>query len=180
MTNVHVPTVLSEQPPAAPSRRELIDFIFRVFTTYDRYTGQMRRAFGLNAHERLALAMLWERGPMTMSELGSWIPLSRAAVTTLVDRMEDAGIVARGTDPVDRRRTVVRHTERSEVRMVPVIGPWMDAVTEMTAAHAESWPAIEAFLTDFRAVTGEHAELLMRTPDAALRALASTGASAGA
>ena len=143
-----------------PAQHELISLLFRVCTTYDRFTGQMRRAFGLNAHERMALAMLWERGPMTMSELGTWIPLSRAAVTTLVDRLEEAGVVERGTDPVDRRRTVVRHTELSETRMVPVIGNWMESMVELANAHADNWPAIERFLADFRAQTGEHAGVI--------------------
>jgi DNA-binding MarR family transcriptional regulator len=157
-----------------PTQQELISFIFRFSTTFDRFTGQMRRAFGLNAHERLALAMLWERGPMTMTELGSWIPLSRAAVTTLVDRMEAAGFVVRGTDPVDRRRTVVRHTPESETRMIPVIGPWMEDMVDMAERHAGNWPAIEAFLTDFRARTGDHAERLCSMSDEALLKIAQT------
>ena len=162
------------QAGAVPNPRDLISFIFQVCTTYDRFTGQMRRAFGLNAHERIAIAMLWERGPMTMSELGAWIPLSRAAVTTLVDRLEDAGLVARGTDPVDRRRTVVRHTELSETRMIPVIGPWIESMVGLADAHAEEWSVIEAFLSDFREVTSEHAQRMVDMSDAALHQLAAS------
>ncbi|MCW2972168.1 MAG: MarR family transcriptional regulator [Thermoleophilia bacterium] len=172
MNDVQAKEVDDVQVGAVPNPRELISFIFQVCTTYDRFTGQMRRAFGLNAHERIAIAMLWERGPMTMSELGAWIPLSRAAVTTLVDRLEDAGLVARGTDPVDRRRTVVRHTELSETRMVPVIGPWIQSMIELADSHAENWPIIEGFLNEFREATNGHAQQLVDMSDAAIHKLA--------
>lgn len=85
---------------AAPAREDLeavADLIFRAGTAFDGLTAQMRRAFDLNAHERLALAALWSHGPLTMTDLGAWIPLSRAAVTTLVDRMEEYGLVRRGS-----------------------------------------------------------------------------------
>jgi DNA-binding MarR family transcriptional regulator len=175
VSDVQAASVDGASASEVPPPRELIEFIFKFCTTYDRFTGQMRRAFGLNAHERLALAMLWERGPMTMSDLGAWIPLSRAAVTTLVDRLEDAGLVARGTDPVDRRRTVVRHTELSETRMAPVIGDWAASMVGVADAHAEHWPVIAAFLTDFRSETAAAAEMLVNMSDVALRKLAATG-----
>lgn len=68
---------------------------------------QWRRALDLNAHEGIALMTLWYEGSMTMSELGERIPLSRAAVTSLTDRLEARGFVARVEDPQDRRRTVL-------------------------------------------------------------------------
>src|SRR5690242_15778077 len=69
------------------------DFMFRMGASFDAFTAQMRRALELNAHERLAISLLWARGPQTMTELGVGIPLSRAAVTTLVDRLEGSGLV---------------------------------------------------------------------------------------
>lgn len=174
MTNAKLDSPIQDGTRRVPEPRELIAYIFRFATTFDRFTGQMRRAFSLNAHERLALAMLWERGPMTMTELGAWIPLSRAAVTTLVDRMEASGLVVRGTDPVDRRRTVVRHTQSSEDRMRPIIGPWSDDMIELAEKHADNWPAISAFIDDFRARTGAHAQRLCDMSDQTLHEIART------
>lgn len=71
---------------------------------------QWLRGLTINAHERLALAHLWEQGPMTMSELGSRIPLSRAAITALTDRLETLDYVVRTPDRLDRRRTVLSLT----------------------------------------------------------------------
>lgn len=64
----------------------------------------------VNTHtERIALLTLDSiayRGDdaPTMSELGRRIGLSRAAITTLVDRLTDLGYVVRTPDAEDRRR----------------------------------------------------------------------------
>ena len=67
-----------------------------------------------NQAERMALMTLSiaaDRGEaMTMSELGSWIGLSRAAVTALADRFERAGVIVRLPDSTDRRRTILEIT----------------------------------------------------------------------
>src|SRR5689334_11577668 len=73
---------------------------------------QWLRGLTINAHERLAIAHLWEHGSMTMSELGARIPLSRAAVTALTDRLEALGYVVRTPDEHDRRRTLLSLTTR--------------------------------------------------------------------
>ena len=59
--------------PARDDLEAVADSIFRSATAFDGFTAQMRRAFDLNAHERLALAALWAHGPLTMTDLGSWI-----------------------------------------------------------------------------------------------------------
>src|SRR5688572_33460958 len=79
-------------------------FLQRCTATTDSLTSQLRRGWGLNAHEMQAVSMLWEFGRMTMTDLGRRIPLSRAAVTTLTDRLEQLGFVKRVPDPTDRRR----------------------------------------------------------------------------
>lgn len=119
---------------------------------------QWLRGLTINAHERLAIAHLWEHGPMTMSELGSRIPLSRAAVTALTDRLEALHYVQRTPDAHDRRRTVLSLTSRPErligdmvaayVRDIAQIEErfstdelrgierWNDAIRELSHTHA--------------------------------------------
>lgn len=165
---------------AAPSRGDVAavaDLIFRAGTAFDGFTAQMRRAFDLNAHERLALAALWSHGPLTMTDLGSWIPLSRAAVTTLVDRMEDYGLVRRGSDATDRRRTVVELTPAATERMVPVIEPWGTDLSEVLDTLAdEEWTVIHRFLQSMRALHERHATRLRSMADEEIQALAASQA----
>ena len=160
-----------------PQRYEgVAELLFRAGTSYDGYTSQMRRAFALNAHERLAVAALWERGPMTMTELGAWIPLSRAAVTTLVDRLEEAQLVTRASDPTDRRRTVVQITQAVSDRMAPVVAPWVDEANALVSKRTpQDWETIRAFLEDYRTLNQRHAELLGAMSDDEIQELAAAG-----
>ncbi|MCW2920253.1 MAG: transcriptional regulator [Thermoleophilia bacterium] len=161
---------------AAPSREDVTavaDLIFRTGTAFDGFTSQMRRAYDLNAHERLALAALWSHGPLTMTDLGSWIPLSRAAVTTLVDRMEEYGLVRRGSDASDRRRTVVELTPEATERMVPVLEPWGADLAQVLGSLAdEEWTVIHQFLQSMRGLHERHANRLRAMGDEEIQALA--------
>ena len=152
-----------------------MDWVFRVATSMDGYTAQLRRAYGLNAHERLAVAALWATGPMTMTELGSWIPLSRAAVTTLVDRLEALGLVQRGSDPSDRRRTVVRVVERAIDAWRPVYEPWAEQIEVIANEFDDTeWATINRFLQRFREVTDADSQRLRQMSDAQLKSLVAT------
>lgn len=147
--------------------------IFRLGSSHDRFTAQMRRSFDINAHERLAMTALWSDGPMTMTELGQWIPLSRAAVTTLVDRLEAAGIVTRSSDESDRRRTVVSLAQRAIDGMYPVVRPWSDELATLVAARSDAeWETISRFIEDLRLLNERHAERLTQMSDEQIQALA--------
>lgn len=67
----------------------------------------------INHHETIALIVLLHDGPMVMSDLGAAVPLSRAAITALTDRLEFIGFVQRTPDPTDRRRTVLSLTDKA-------------------------------------------------------------------
>jgi MarR family transcriptional regulator, organic hydroperoxide resistance regulator len=165
---------------AAPAREDVpavADAIFRAGTAFDGFTAQMRRAYDLNAHERLALAALWQHGPLTMTDLGSWIPLSRAAVTTLVDRMEEYGLVRRGSDASDRRRTVVEITAAATERMVPVLEPWGADLAELVGKLEDhEWSVIHRFMQAMRGLNERHANRLRSMADEEIQALAASRA----
>jgi DNA-binding MarR family transcriptional regulator len=166
------PSITHSAGQVPVAQRGVIDLIFRSGTSFDGFTSQMRRTFGINAHERLAIAALWERGPLTMTELGTWIPLSRAAVTTLVDRLEAALLVERRSDADDRRRTVVHLSGDAVSRMVPVIQPWIDQVHEVVEELGEAeWSIISGFLERLTVVNQGSSGQLAALSDAEIQAL---------
>ncbi len=170
-------SVASHDAPRREDLEAVADLIFRAGTAFDGFTSQMRRAFDLNAHERLALAALWSHGPLTMTDLGSWIPLSRAAVTTLVDRMEEYGLVRRGSDASDRRRTVVEMTPEATSRMVPVIEPWGADLAELLKTMADDeWVVVHRFIQSMRQLHERHANRLRSMGDEEIQALAASPA----
>lgn len=128
---------------------------------------QWLRGLTINAHERLALTHLWEHGPMTMSELGARIPLSRAAVTALTDRLEALRYVQRTPDAHDRRRTVLSLTERPESLIERMVTDWVEDVRELEQRFSgDELRAIERWNEGLRQVSHGHASRLRaRTED---------------
>lgn len=125
---------------------------------------QWLRGLTINAHERLAIAHLWEHGPMTMSDLGARIPLSRAAVTALTDRLEALHYVQRTPDAHDRRRTVLTLTDRPVSLIDEMVGTFLDDVTRIEEGFdAEELRAIERWNDALRELAHRQAsELRLR------------------
>lgn len=127
---------------------------------------QWLRGLTINAHERLALAHLWEHGPMTMSDLGSRIPLSRAAVTALTDRLEALRYVQRTPDVHDRRRTVLSLTGRPESLIDEMVSRWLTDVTALEADFSsEERSVIERWSDGLREISHRHSEQLRTRAD---------------
>lgn len=165
-------TIQQHETPSQDDVTTIAAAMFRCGAAFDGYTSQMRRALSLNAHERLALAALWSRGPLTMTELGTRIPLSRAAVTTLVDRLEVSGLVQRRGDASDRRRTVVEMSDAAAARMRPVVGPWMQDLHGIVQQRTpEEWDTITRFLADFHELNDQHTDQLSSLSDERIQAL---------
>jgi DNA-binding MarR family transcriptional regulator len=122
---------------------------------------QWLRGLTINAHERLAIAHLWEHGPMTMSELGARIPLSRAAVTALTDRLEALQYVQRTPDAHDRRRTVLSLTTRPEQLISGMVEEWMGQVRDLEQRFSgDELRAIERWNDSLRELSHAHAARL--------------------
>ena len=134
-------------------------FLQRYTHSVDALTSQLRRGWGLNAHEMQAVSMLWEFGRMTMTDLGRRIPLSRAAVTTLTDRLERLGFVKRVPDPTDRRRILLEVTERVEAEYSRINGSWNARVQEFVdGLRPDQWSVVVDVLADLRDLAREEAD----------------------
>lgn len=146
---------LGREPAHAPR------FLQRCTSTTEALTAQLRRGWGLNAHEMQAVSTLWEFGRMTMTELGRRIPLSRAAVTTLTDRLERLGYVKRVPDPTDRRRILLEVTERVEQEFARINGHWNHRIEEyVSALEPATWNSVVDVLADIRDIAREEASEL--------------------
>lgn len=141
----------------------------RVTSSFDALASQHRRAWGLNHHEMQAILILWEFGRMTMTDLGSRIPLSRAAVTTLTDRLESLGLVKRNPDPTDRRRVLLEITPRVETEMARVNSGWDEHVHAIAAADPAAWESFVQVALALRDSARSEAEYLRALDDDAFR-----------
>ena len=132
-----------------------------LFASLQGLHSQWRRSLDLNAHEGIAMLALWYEGPMTMSDLGERIPLSRAAVTSLTDRLESRGFVKRVEDAHDRRRTVLTPSIEP-ARMTEAL--WQTYSSDIVALASEfsdsDWATITRFLGLAESVSSRHATAL--------------------
>ena len=117
------------------------------FTAYERAKAQWRRKVGLNTHERQAISHLWHSGGLTIGDLGERLALSRAAMTTLVDRLEQGGFAVRARDPIDRRKTVIRASTDGLREWDTLAGPLTDELEEyIRTLEPEAWHTVVGFL----------------------------------
>jgi DNA-binding MarR family transcriptional regulator len=102
-------------PVWPPEGSELHNEVYAANRAYQRAVERMDEAatiyLGINRSDGRCLDVLEERGPITAGELAAATGLSPAAITTLVDRLENEGFVRRGPDPADRRRVRIQLTE---------------------------------------------------------------------
>lgn len=132
---------------------------------------QWRTVANLGTHERMAISQLRVYGAMPMSELAARISLSRAAVTSLIDRLEADGWVRRDPDEHDRRRTVLRLLPRASDAFDEVTGDYQRELVEWAREMSDDeWRTVTRFLDRFGEIAERHANRLRET--AAERSLA--------
>lgn len=78
----------------------------RLAAAMDGFDADAARRIGVNRTDLRALNLL-ENGPVSQAAIATALGITRPSVTTLVDRLERAGLVRRLPDPEDRRATLV-------------------------------------------------------------------------
>ena len=63
-----------------------------------------------NGAQGRILYILWEHGPVSLTEIGKMTALAKTTLTGMIDRMEDKGLVRREQHPSDRRTTLIHLT----------------------------------------------------------------------
>jgi DNA-binding MarR family transcriptional regulator len=82
-----------------------------VFHAQRRRFMAIAQEFELAPQQVMALKALGQRGPLPMSELAGVLQCDSSNVTGIVDRLEDRGLVVRGSAPHDRRVKLLELTE---------------------------------------------------------------------
>lgn len=103
--------------------------------------GELFRHFDLTDVQYNVLSLLvyegGERGGLTQVELSRMMLVNRANITTLIDRMEKAGLVVRRPVPNDRRYNIIQITPVGEERYHSVSGIYGQNVAETMSALNE-------------------------------------------
>jgi DNA-binding MarR family transcriptional regulator len=114
--------------------------------------------FGLNSTDLKCLDLARNERQLTAGRLAELTGMSTSAITTVLDRLERAGVIERTADPADRRKVIVTPTYRHEAaraavftelgeRFGAVLGDYDDRQVELMTEFLRRLNAVSYDLT---------------------------------
>lgn len=101
------PTSSEEQ-----ANREVLTALRRIIRATDLHSKQLAREVGLTTPQVVVLQAIRDLGEVTSGQLSRRVSLSQGTVTTILDRLENRGLVERYRSAADRRVVHSRLTRR--------------------------------------------------------------------
>jgi DNA-binding MarR family transcriptional regulator len=136
-----------------------------VATQIDRLDQLSADQFGLNRTDQRALDLISGLGPLTATALASALGLTTGGITTVIDRLEQAGYAQRRADPADRRRVLVEPTALTAARAAEVFGPLIRGTEQLAASYSDAeLTVVLDFLDRWRAALTTHGDQLATRP----------------
>ncbi len=129
-------------------RAELLRHVAQELTQLNRLSASFFRAaaarIGVTVTDMQVIESLASSGPMTAGQLADLTGLTTGAITGMLNRLEEAGLVRRERDPSDGRRVIVQLTPDSDQiqRIGPVFASLRNAWEEQTAHYDDEQIAL--------------------------------------
>ena len=114
--------------------RELAPYARRAWIGYTRHMEGALKKLGLHLSQYAMLALLDQRGKMTMSVIGRELGVTMGAGTNITDRLLNAELVVRDRDTKDRRVVWVKLTDKGRVALKSAEGVAADYLASRLAA----------------------------------------------
>ncbi|MFB4270518.1 MarR family winged helix-turn-helix transcriptional regulator [Nonomuraea sp. GTA35] len=126
--------------------------------SFDAFDEAAAARLGLNRTDLRCLDVVLGEGPVAAGRISAALKLSPAATTTVIDRLERAGMVSRSPDPGNRRRVLVAATDAARSAEAEIFVPVGRAGAEALRAYgADALAVILDFLRTARRVQEEQA-----------------------
>ncbi|HWE66128.1 MAG TPA: MarR family transcriptional regulator [Acidimicrobiales bacterium] len=133
----------------AQLRSEIVGY-FGAASDFDE---RVDKKFKLSRTDMRCLEILGRLGPMTAGQLAEESGLSTGAVTFLLDRLEEAGMVKRRRDTEDRRRVWVELVPSAQRRLQQVQQPIVEEMREVSQRFkAEELAIVRDFMREAKEV----------------------------
>ncbi|WP_344217892.1 MarR family winged helix-turn-helix transcriptional regulator [Nonomuraea bangladeshensis] len=91
--------------------------------SFDAFDEAAAARLALNRTDLRCLDGVLTDGPVTAGQISAALKLSPAATTTVIDRLERAGMVTRSPDPDNRRRVLVTATDAARTVESEIFAP---------------------------------------------------------
>lgn len=112
MLEIEVSLVEENDSPSSIS--EIFELISLVEKKLKRIQRQTIQETNLTPSQYFLLSLLWESDARPLNELATAFSASRPTITTIVDTLENKGLVSRIPNPVDRRSLLVKLSEEGK------------------------------------------------------------------
>lgn len=100
---------------AAERGADVLTALRRIIRATDLHSKQLAREVGLTTPQAVVLQAVRDLGEVTIGQLSRRVSLSQGTVTTILDRLEERGLVERYRSTADRRVVHSRLTRRGRV-----------------------------------------------------------------
>jgi len=142
-----------------PAHEALLN-IYYTAARIRKKAGEFFRSYGLTDVQYNVLSLLkhqsGESGGLTQVELSKMMLVNRANITTLIDRMEKAHLVARKAVPDDRRYNVIELTDHGREMYDQVSGIYKKKVAQiMGIVDQDELDALKSILEKIRMNLGD-------------------------
>jgi DNA-binding MarR family transcriptional regulator len=147
---------------------ELARRVRELIVASDSYRRTMAAGIDLSTTEAAVLGHLLHDGPQTPSVVSARAGLTPAAGTSLLDRLERGGVVARGPHPRDRRSLLVDLTPRGRAAITAMFSMFSEDILHALARsdpRLDEDPELRGILTEL--LGGMAAALRARAGDTA-------------
>jgi len=91
--------------------QQLCFSLYAASTAMTRVYRPLLEELGLTYPQYLVLLVLWEKGSIRLGEIADDLELATHAVSPIIDRLDQAGLVRRVKDPDDARAVLVELTK---------------------------------------------------------------------
>lgn len=127
----------ADTPDLSAARKQLVQELRQNSARAVMFHQLISEKLGLNATDHKCLDYLNRSGPVTAGQLAQLTGLTTGAVTSVIDRLEQAGYVVRDKDPNDRRRVVVKPVPAGADNISPLFQSIMDSTLELLSRYDE-------------------------------------------
>jgi DNA-binding MarR family transcriptional regulator len=142
---------------------ELVEAVRMHQNAVDAVDEAASRYLGVNRTDMRCLDIIDRKGGATPGELARESGLTTGAITAAIDRLEVAEYVTRVRDPVDRRRVLVKLTDKARQRTMDCYGPIAaEGIAGLAAYSEDQLSLIRDFLRAGQLLLSDQAVRLRR------------------
>lgn len=149
-----------KRPPTKDELARLLGDEFRISQNLNEVFDDAAAArLGINRTDLRCLDIVQRLGGASAGELAREASLTTGAVTSVIDRLERAGYVAREADPSDRRRVLIRMTPEAYQAAAAIWGPeTVEYMKRMTAVPRSQLEQFLDLMRDMNTIQRRHLE----------------------